>query len=73
MAVSRGGAFSGHFTVSQSLLETFVVSQEVWVSGKFIRRGRAAKITLRGKLVGEGGTVCDTGERTVIAKRVRSR
>jgi hypothetical protein len=71
--VSATGAFSGHFVVPNYLLDTFVAREEMWVSGKFIRKGKAAKITLRGQLVGEGGTVCDSGERSVIAKRVRRR
>jgi hypothetical protein len=71
--VSRTGAFSEHFVEPEWILDTFVASEEVWVSGKFIRKGRAARITLRGKIVGEGGTVCDSGTRTVIATRAGRR
>jgi hypothetical protein len=60
--IGRDGRFSAALAEHESL-NPFAVSEEYWLSGRFIRRGRAARVTVRTRLVGEAGTVCDTGER----------
>jgi len=66
--IKRDGSFSQRF-VDDENLNPFAVSQEYWLSGRFIRRGRAARVVVRTRHVGEGGTVCDTGDRQVTARR----
>jgi len=52
-------------------LDEFTASEEFWLSGTFIRRGKAARVVVRARKVGEGGTVCDTGDRHLTLKRRR--
>ena len=69
--IGRDGSFSAMFTSTQvENLNPFLVSEEYWLSGRFTRGGKAARLVVRGRLVGEGGTVCDTGELRVTARRV---
>jgi hypothetical protein len=69
--IGRDGSFSAMLTSTQvENLNPFLVSEEYWLSGRFTRRGKAARLVVRGRLVGEGGTVCDTGDLRVTARRV---
>jgi hypothetical protein len=68
--IARDGSFSALFDEPE-FPNPFAASEEYWLSGKFIRRGRAARLVVRTRLVGEAGTVCDTGELRVTARRVR--
>jgi hypothetical protein len=70
LPIARDGSFSGTLTGRQELLNPFLASEEYWLSGRFIRRGKAARLVVRARHVGEGGTVCDTGDRRVTARRV---
>jgi hypothetical protein len=70
LRVTSTGAFSGRWT-ARELDDPFVASEEFWLSGRFIRGGRAARLTVRTRAVGEGGTVCDSGNRRATANRVR--
>jgi hypothetical protein len=68
--IRRDGSFSAYFAVAGTdILDPFTVSEEYWLSGRFIRRGRAARLVVRARLVGEGGSVCDSGDRRVTARR----
>jgi hypothetical protein len=67
--IARDGSFAGMFTVDEDWLDPFAVSDEYWLSGRFIRRGKAARLVVRSRQVGEGGTVCDTGDRHAKARR----
>jgi hypothetical protein len=69
LRVARDGSFLGTITLPLKDLDEFEVSEEYWLSGRFIRRGKAARVVLRGRKVGEGGTVCDTGDRHFTLKR----
>ena len=71
LRVAPDGSFSGTFAVSQEYLELFTASEEYWLSGTFIRHGKAAQVVARARKVGEGGTVCDSGDRRVILRRKR--
>jgi hypothetical protein len=71
LRVARDGSFSGTFAVPQEELELFAVSEEYWLSGTFIRRGKAARIVVRAREVGEGGTGCDSGDRHITVRRIR--
>ncbi len=73
LPIARDGTFSGTFAVEQEWLQQFSVSEEYWLSGRFIRRGKAARLVVRSRHVGEGGTVCDSGDRRVTARRVAER
>ena len=68
--IARDGSFSALFDEPE-FPSPFVASEEYWLSGRFIRRGRAARLVVRTRLVGEAGTVCDTGNRPLTARRVR--
>jgi hypothetical protein len=70
LPIARDGSFSGTLTGRQELLNPFLASEEYWLSGRFTRRGKAARLVVRARHVGEGGTVCDTGDRRVTARRV---
>lgn len=70
--IARDGSFSALFDEPE-FPDAFTASEEYWLSGRFIRRGKAARLVVRTRLVGEGGTVCDTGDQRVIARRVRPR
>jgi hypothetical protein len=64
LRVARDGSFSGTIALAlKDIIDEFTVSEEYWLSGRFIRRGKAARVVVRGRKVGEGGTVCDTGDR----------
>ena len=67
--VARDGSFSGTIALALKDIDEFTVSEEYWLSGMFIRRGKAARVVVRGRKVGEGGTVCDTGDRDFTLKR----
>lgn len=69
LPVTRDGNFSGTFALGPKWLDAFAVSDEYWLSGRFTRRGKAARLVIRGRAVGEGGTVCDSGDRRVTARR----
>jgi hypothetical protein len=69
LPVTRDGRFSGTFALGPKWLDAFAVSDEYWLSGRFTRRGKAARLVIRGREVGEGGTVCDSGDRRVTARR----
>ena len=69
--VARDGSFSGMAAAPQEDLDEFTASEEFWLSGTFIRRGKAARVVVRARKVGEGGTVCDTGDRHLTLKRRR--
>jgi hypothetical protein len=69
LSVTRDGSFSGTFALGPKWLDAFAVSDEYWFSGTFTRRGKAAGLVIRGREVGEGGTVCDSGDRRVTARR----
>ena len=56
----------------QEDLDEFTAGEEFWLSGTFTRRGKAARVVVRARKVGEGGTVCDTGDRHITLKRQRS-
>ena len=71
LRVAPDGSFAGTFAVAQEDLESFTASEEYWLAGSFIRRGKAARVVVRARQVGEGGTVCDTGERRVTVRRER--
>jgi hypothetical protein len=71
LRVARDGSFSGAFALPQEALLQFTVSEETWLSGTFIRRGKAARVVVRARSVGEGGTVCDTGDRHITLRRQR--
>jgi hypothetical protein len=73
LRVAPDGSFSGTFAVTQEDLKfsPFTASEEYWLSGTFIRHGKAARVVVRARQVGEGGTVCDTGERRVTLRRKR--
>ena len=73
LPIARDGTFSGTFAVEQESLQSFSVSEEYWLSGRFIRRGKAARLVVRSRHVGEGGTVCDSSDRRVTARRVARR
>jgi hypothetical protein len=68
--IARDGRFSAVFA-EPDFPNPFAVSEEYWLSGRFVRRGKAARLVVRTRHVGEGGTVCDTGDRRGTAKRVR--
>ena len=70
LRVAPDGSFSGTFAVSQEYLELFTASRSTG-SGTFIRHGKAAQVVARARKVGEGGTVCDSGDRRVILRRKR--
>jgi hypothetical protein len=69
LPISRAGSFAGTYRVGDQWLEPFVASEEYSLSGSFTRRGRAARLLLRARQVGEGGTVCDSGDRRGTARR----
>jgi hypothetical protein len=68
--IKSDGSFSQMF-LDQEHFDPFAVSEEYWLSGRFIRRGKAARVVVRARHVGEAGTVCDSGDRRVIARRLR--
>jgi hypothetical protein len=68
--VAGDGSFAGAFAEAQDKLGPFTASEQFWLSGTFIRRGRAAHVVVRARLVGEGGTVCDTGDRHLAMRRL---
>ena len=72
LRVAPDGSFSGTFVVAQTDLEVLTASEEYWLSGVFIRRGKAARVVVRSRQVGEGGTVCDSGDRRLTLRRTRS-
>ena len=45
------------------------LSEEYRLSGRFIRRGKAARLVIRIRQVGEGGTICETGDLRITARR----
>jgi hypothetical protein len=65
VSIARDGTFSAMFVEPHP--HPFAVSEEYWLSGRFIRRGRAARVVMRARHVGEGGTICDTGDVRVTA------
>ena len=69
--ITAAGSFSATFTSSDDLLDPFTLSEEYWLSGRFIRRGKAARVVVRARLTGEGGTVCESGNRRFTARRFR--
>jgi hypothetical protein len=69
MSIARDGSFSGKLDESLGSMDPFATSEEYWLSGRFIRRGRAARLVVRARGVGEAGTICDTGDRRVMARR----
>ncbi len=74
LRVSSAGTFSGTVVQDPELIDNpFEVSEQFSVSGRFIRRGKAARVIIHTQVVGEGGTVCDSGNRRVTAKRHRHR
>ena len=72
LSVAPDGSFSGTFAVAQEDLDVFTASQEYSLSGVFIRHGKAARVVVRTRQVGEGGTVCDSGDRSLTLRRTRS-
>lgn len=74
LVVAHDGSFSGTFALSpDEMLDPFVRTEQYWLSGTFVRHGKAARLTVRGRQVGEGGTVCDSTDRHVTAKRLANR
>ena len=71
LRVAPDGSFSGTFAVAQADLDVFTASHEWSLSGVFTRRGKAARVVLRSREVGEGGTVCDSGDRRLTLRRTR--
>jgi len=71
LRVAPDGSFSVTFVAPQEDLDVFTASQEFWLSGVFIRRGKAARVVVRSRQVGEGGTVCDSGDRRLTLRRTR--
>jgi len=71
LRVASDGSFSGTFAVAPGYLEVFTASEEYSLSGVFIRRGKAARVVVRSRQVGEGGTVCDSGDRRLTLRRTR--
>jgi hypothetical protein len=71
LRVASDGSFSGTFAVPQADLEAFTASHEYSLSGVFTRRGKAARVVVRSREVGEGGTVCDSGDRRLTLRRTR--
>ena len=71
LRVASDGSFSGTFAVAQANLEAFTASHEYSLSGVFTRRGKAARVVVRSREVGEGGTVCDSGDRRLTLRRTR--
>ena len=69
--IKRDGTFSQAF-VDQEHFNPFAVAEEYWLSGRFIRSGKAARVVVRARHVGEAGTVCDSGDRRVTARRQAS-
>ena len=69
LRVARDGTFAGTFAASEEFLDPFATSEAYSLSGAFARRGRLARLVFRARHVGEAGTVCDTGERRVTARR----
>ena len=67
--IARDGSFSAVFAETE-FPNPFAVSEEYWLSGRFVRSGKAARLVVRTRHVGEGGTVCDTGDRRATARRV---
>jgi hypothetical protein len=73
LPIASSGTFAGTFEQYPPFLDVFVASETFSLSGKFIRSGNAVRVVVRTTTVGEGGTVCDSGERTVVARRIRRR
>jgi len=69
LPIAGDGSFSGMYVVSPALLNAFVTTEEYSLSGRFARRGKSARVVFRVRQVGEGGTVCDTGDRHATARR----
>ena len=68
--IQRDGSFSSPFAEPKADLHPFAISEEYWLAGRFIRRGKAVRLYLRIRQVGEGGSVCDTGELRFTARAV---
>ena len=73
LPIASSGTFAETFEQYPPFLDVFVASETFSLSGKFIRSGNAVRVVVRTTTVGEGGTVCDSGERTVVARRIRRR
>ena len=73
LPIASSGTFAETFEKHPEFLFTFVASETFSLSGKFIRSGNAVRVVVRTITVGEGGTICDSGERTLVAKRIRRR
>jgi len=71
LPIARDGSFSGVHAADREFLDPFAVSEDYSLSGSFTRGGRAARLVFRVRQVGEGGTVCDSGDRRVTARRSR--
>jgi hypothetical protein len=73
LPIASSGTFAETFKQDPYLLFVFVARETFSLSGRFVRSGNADRIIVRTTTVGEGGTVCDSGERSVVAKRIRRR
>ena len=67
--IGPDGSFATAFAEPEPDLHPFAIREEYSLSGRFIRRGRAVRLVIRIRQVGEGGTVCDTGDLHITAKR----
>ena len=67
--IGPDGSFATAFAEPEPDLHPFAIREEYSLSGRFIRRGRAVRLVIRIRQVGEGGTVCDTGDLHMTAKR----
>lgn len=66
LPIRRGGTFSA--TLSDLRTQPFARSNDLSLEGSFRRAGRAARLSVHQRTVGNDGTTCDRGPRTVVAR-----